>query len=67
MPIQIRLLAGVTTGALSVTMAQPTDVVKIRMQGQSTSSARIYNSSISAYKCIATEEGIRGLWKGNLF
>lgn len=64
MPIKIRLLAGVTTGALSVVLAQPTDVVKIRMQGQSTTSARIYNSSINAYKSIATEEGVRGLWKG---
>lgn len=64
MPISIRMLAGITTGSLSVIVAQPTDVVKIRMQGQGTTSTRIYKNSREAYRTIAAEEGIRGLWKG---
>ena len=64
-PIYIRLMAGITTGSISVLVAQPTDVVKIRMQGQGTTSSRIYRNSMEAYRCIAINEGIRGLWKGN--
>ncbi|KAG7223286.1 hypothetical protein INR49_015642 [Caranx melampygus] len=61
-----RLLAGCTTGAMAVAFAQPTDVVKVRFQAQARSSGhgRRYCSTIDAYKTIAKEEGIRGLWKG---
>ena len=64
----IRLLAGCTTGAMAVVLAQPTDVVKVRFQAQARSSgvARRYCSTIDAYRTIAKEEGIRGLWKGRL-
>ncbi|GCC30533.1 dicarboxylate carrier UCP2-like [Chiloscyllium punctatum] len=61
-----RLLAGCTTGAMAVAFAQPTDVVKVRFQAQAnlSSSNRRYNGTIEAYKTIAKEEGVRGLWKG---
>lgn len=61
-----RLLAGCTTGAMAVAFAQPTDVVKVRFQAQARSSGlgRRYNGTIDAYKTIAKEEGIRGLWRG---
>ncbi|XP_063341500.1 mitochondrial uncoupling protein 2 isoform X2 [Pelmatolapia mariae] len=63
-----RLLAGSTTGALAVAIAQPTDVVKVRFQAQARSlgRARRYCSTVDAYKTIAKEEGICGLWKDNL-
>ena len=63
-----RLLAGCTTGAMAVAFAQPTDVVKVRFQAQARSSgqARRYKSTIDAYKTIARQEGIRGLWRGSL-
>ncbi|MEQ2217158.1 hypothetical protein XENOCAPTIV_025505 [Xenoophorus captivus] len=63
-----RLLAGCTTGGMAVALAQPTDVVKVRFQAQARSNqhARRYCGTIDAYKTIAKEEGIRGLWKGNL-
>ncbi|KAM9734099.1 dicarboxylate carrier UCP2-like [Menidia menidia] len=65
-----RLLAGSTTGAMSVAFAQPTDVVKVRFQAQvrlrESSSAQRYNSTIDAYRTIARDEGVRGLWKGCL-
>lgn len=63
-----RLLAGCTTGGMAVALAQPTDVVKVRFQAQARSNeyARRYCGTIDAYKTIAKEEGIRGLWKGYL-
>lgn len=64
-----RLLAGCTTGAMAVAFAQPTDVVKVRFQARAMSGehTRRYCGTIDAYKTIGREEGIRGLWKGNLF
>ena len=63
----LRILAGATTGCLAVLVAQPTDVVKIRMQADMSSrGARRYTGSISAYRNIGKHEGIKGLWKGTL-
>ncbi|XP_028656161.1 mitochondrial uncoupling protein 2-like [Erpetoichthys calabaricus] len=66
--ITTRLLAGCTTGAMAVTVAQPTDVVKVRFQAQARSgnSIKRYSGTMSAYKTIARDEGIRGLWKGTI-
>ncbi|XP_067102061.1 dicarboxylate carrier UCP2-like [Osmerus mordax] len=66
--IGIRLLAGCSTGAMAVAFAQPTDVVKVRFQAQvrlpDMDSVKRYNGTMDAYRTIAREEGIRGLWKG---
>lgn len=61
-----RLLAGCTTGAMAVAVAQPTDVVKVRFQAQARSpgNVRRYCSTLSAYTTIAKEEGFSGRWKG---
>lgn len=60
-----RLLAGCTTGAMAVAMAQPTDVVKVRFQAQNSSGAsKRYHGTMDAYRTIAKQEGFRGLWKG---
>ena len=59
----LRILAGMTTGAAAVLIAQPTDVVKVRMQAQGTSAGR-YSGTLNAYRTIATQEGVKGLWKG---
>lgn len=61
-----RLMAGCTTGALAVAVAQPTDVVKVRFQAQARSAGNVkrYCSTLNAYSTIAKEEGISGLWKG---
>ncbi|XP_029453046.1 mitochondrial brown fat uncoupling protein 1 [Rhinatrema bivittatum] len=66
--VGIRILAGCTTGALAVTIAQPTDVVKVRMQAQISLQGvkKRYHGALHAYKSIAREEGVRGLWKGTL-
>jgi len=59
-------MAGCTTGAMAVTFAQPTDVVKVRFQAQVrlTEGERRYTGTLDAYKTIARDEGVRGLWKG---
>lgn len=61
-----RLLAGCTTGAMAVAVAQPTDVVKVRFQAQISATNKRYQGTMVAYKTIAKEEGIRGLWRGKL-
>ncbi|XP_068844571.1 putative mitochondrial transporter UCP3 isoform X2 [Capricornis sumatraensis] len=66
--IVTRILAGCTTGAMAVTCAQPTDVVKIRFQASmhtGPGSNRKYSGTMDAYRTIAREEGVRGLWKDN--
>merc|ERR1719357_2016385 len=59
----IRIAAGVTTGTLAILAAQPTDVVKVRMQAAG--NAQQYKGVIDAYVTIKREEGIRnGLYRG---
>ena len=59
--IAARLLSGITSGAIAITVAQPTDVVKVKMQAQS---GMKYKSSLQAYRTIYRSEGLSGLWKG---
>ncbi|XP_072752604.1 dicarboxylate carrier UCP2 isoform X2 [Anoplolepis gracilipes] len=67
MNIGVRVAAGITTGALAVLVAQPTDVVKVRLQaGNNGRSSARYSSTLQAYKNIANVEGARGLWKGTM-
>ncbi|XP_029199152.1 mitochondrial uncoupling protein 2-like [Acropora millepora] len=57
-----KILASFTTGVFAVSLAQPTEVAKVRFQA----SASRFGSSkaLDAYKSIYREEGIRGMWKG---
>ena len=62
----VRIAAGVTTGTLAILSAQPTDVVKIRMQAdvRAPGEAARYRGVMHAYKDIAAKEGVAGLYKG---
>ncbi|XP_028264773.1 mitochondrial brown fat uncoupling protein 1 [Parambassis ranga] len=66
--VLVRILAGCTTGAMAVSFAQPTDVVKVRFQAQMNLDgvSRRYNGTMQAYRHIFQHEGLRGLWKGTL-
>ncbi|GAB1607773.1 mitochondrial uncoupling protein 2-like [Argonauta hians] len=59
-----KMSAGVTSGAIAILIAQPTDVVKVRMQAQKAGVPARYSGTLNAYKTIASTEGVRGLWKG---
>ncbi|XP_078000361.1 dicarboxylate carrier UCP2-like [Glandiceps talaboti] len=62
-----RVLAGMTTGAMAILVAQPTDVVKVRLQAQSNQGGpKRYHGAFHAYKTIAKTEGVRGLYRGTL-
>jgi len=59
--ITLRIAAGITTGAIALSIAQPTDLVKVRMQ----STKGRYEGCLHAYRTIVRDEGVRGLWKGS--
>ncbi|MEW5297093.1 MAG: hypothetical protein WDW36_000323 [Sanguina aurantia] len=66
-PIHLKIAAGLTTGALGIMIASPTDLVKVRMQSEgklAEGALKKYPNAFSAYGIIAREEGIMGLWKG---
>eukprot|EP00088_Acartia_fossae_P010686 TRINITY_DN15344_c0_g1_i10.p1 TRINITY_DN15344_c0_g1~~TRINITY_DN15344_c0_g1_i10.p1 ORF type:complete len:317 (+),score=60.20 TRINITY_DN15344_c0_g1_i10:249-1199(+) len=59
----IRIAAGITTGTLAILCAQPTDVVKVRMQAAGGKGQ--YKGVFDAYASIAREEGFKsGLYRG---
>ncbi|KAI9681173.1 MAG: mitochondrial thiamine pyrophosphate transporter [Caeruleum heppii] len=70
------VIAGATAGLISRFCIAPLDVVKIRLQLQHHSlsdplsyrgiKGPIYKGTIPTLRTIATQEGIRGLWKGNV-
>ena len=59
-------MAGMTTGAIAISVANPTDVVKIRMQaqGQLPVDQRPYSGSVDCYRQIIAKDGVKGLWVG---
>lgn len=62
-----RVISALITGAVGITVACPTDVVKIRLQAEGRKAAgepRRYNGSIDAYRKIVLEEGVKGLYSG---
>ncbi|XP_051560302.1 mitochondrial uncoupling protein 2-like [Myxocyprinus asiaticus] len=63
--VGIRILSGCTTGAMAVSVAQPTDVVKVHFQAQMNLQGvgRRYSGTTQAYRQIFQQEGLRGLWK----
>jgi hypothetical protein len=55
-PLHLKIAAGLTTGALAITVASPTDLVKVRMQAEGKLPAgtpKKYPSAMSAYSIIA--------------
>jgi len=61
----VRIAAGVTTGTLAILVAQPTDVVKVRMQAAGKNNK--YKGVVDAYLSIARQEGFKsGLYRGTM-
>lgn len=63
----VRILSGITSGAIAISIAQPTDVVKVRMQAQrnaTTAAGARSTSSLAMYRNIYRTSGMSGLWTG---
>ncbi|XP_022642314.1 mitochondrial uncoupling protein 2 isoform X2 [Vigna radiata var. radiata] len=66
-PIYHMILAALLTGALAITIANPTDLVKVRLQSEGhlpSGVPRRYSGAIDAYLTILKQEGIGALWTG---
>lgn len=61
-----KIAAGMATGAIGISVANPTDLVKVRMQGQGRlpPAERPYSSSMDCYKKTVQTDGLKGLWVG---
>ncbi|KAF9559814.1 hypothetical protein EC968_006471 [Mortierella alpina] len=60
----IKLLSGLTSGMVGSVIANPTDLIKVRMQAFWPSGKPRYASIADACRSIFVEEGIQGLWRG---
>ena len=59
------VIAGAVSGTVSRLFTAPFDCLKIRKQLQSTKNAK-YTTMYQSFKTIIQEEGIKGMWKGNI-
>jgi len=58
------LLSGIIAGAISSSICNPTDVLKVRLQAQTVTSAQQPQSMFAAFREIYKLEGLRGLYRG---
>ncbi|CAI9098379.1 OLC1v1035012C2 [Oldenlandia corymbosa var. corymbosa] len=66
-PLSKKILAALTTGALGITVANPTDLVKVRLQAEGKlppGVPRRYSGAVDAYSKIVRQEGLTALWTG---
>lgn len=66
-PLYKKIAAGMTTGTIGISIANPTDVVKVRLQAEGKLAPgvpRRYTGTFNAFSTIYNVEGIPGLWKG---
>jgi solute carrier family 25 uncoupling protein 8/9 len=63
-----KILSALITGGLAITVANPTDLVKIKLQAQGINQIRgmapVYTSSFDCYRKIVKEGGVKALWTG---
>lgn len=63
----VKIAAGLLSGAIGITVASPTDLVKVRMQAEGRLPPGVpkkYPSAVGAYGLIVKEEGLAALWTG---
>ncbi|KAK9290107.1 hypothetical protein L1049_008271 [Liquidambar formosana] len=66
-PLTKKILAALTTGAIGITVANPTDLVKVRLQAEGKlppGVPRRYSGALNAYSTIVRQEGVGALWTG---
>eukprot|EP01132_Coremiostelium_polycephalum_P004738 gene4738-5914_t len=59
-----KICAGAISGAVGASIANPSDLIKVRMQAYSTKGASKYTSISQAFREIIKNEGFLGLYKG---
>ncbi|KAI5408842.1 Mitochondrial uncoupling protein 2, variant 3 [Lathyrus oleraceus] len=66
-PLYHMILAALLTGALAITIANPTDLVKVRLQAEGHLPSGVpkrYSGAMDAYSTILKHEGLGALWTG---
>ncbi|GAV74487.1 Mito_carr domain-containing protein [Cephalotus follicularis] len=66
-PLFHKILAAFLTGAIAIAVANPTDLVKVRLQAEGKLPAGVhkrYSGALDAYLTIIRQEGLGGLWTG---
>ncbi|XP_021720759.1 mitochondrial uncoupling protein 2-like isoform X1 [Chenopodium quinoa] len=66
-PLIQNILAALLTGAIAIIIANPTDLVKIRLQAEGKlppGVPRRYSGALDAYSSIIRQEGLSALWTG---
>ncbi|GAV65495.1 Mito_carr domain-containing protein, partial [Cephalotus follicularis] len=66
-PLTKKILAAFTTGAVAIIVANPTDLVKVRLQAEGKLPAGVpkrYFGALNAYSTIVRQEGVGALWTG---
>lgn len=63
--IVVKVLAGLAAGATGAAIANPTDLVKVRMQAAAKGkTAHAYKGTLDAFAVIYRQEGLAGLYRG---
>jgi len=69
-PLWARIVAGGTAGACASVLANPTDVVKVRLQADGrlamSGGTPRYTGTIDAFAKVLRAEGLKAFWKGTL-
>ncbi|KAI3461583.1 hypothetical protein Pfo_018246 [Paulownia fortunei] len=66
-PLFSKILAALLTGAIAIALANPTDLVKVRLQAEGklpVGVPRRYSGALDAYYAIVKQEGVAALWTG---
>lgn len=58
------MVAGMTAGAISSALCNPTDVLKVRLQAQTAGTVNMKNSMLAMFIDIYRLEGFKGLYRG---
>ncbi|KAH9514639.1 hypothetical protein Btru_023162 [Bulinus truncatus] len=61
--LAINVFCGVVAGMTSSSIANPTDVLKVRMQARGSKSSE-YENILNSFVKIYKQEGVAGLWRG---
>ena len=65
-PVWKKVLAGTLAGAISSSLCNPTDLLKVRMQADSGKGGARYKGMGDAFVTIVKNEGVVGLYRGAL-